>query len=54
MTGGAEPEVVDDDMQRTLMTFAGDGVGARSAEQQAVAMVAAARGYHQREDKPFW
>ncbi|MGB8403731.1 MAG: DEAD/DEAH box helicase, partial [Mycobacterium sp.] len=31
-----------------------DGVGLRTAEQQAVAMVAAARGYHQREDKPFW
>jgi predicted RecB family nuclease len=54
ITGGGEPEVIDDGVQRALMTFAGDDVGQRSCEQQAVAMVAAARGYHQREDKPFW
>jgi predicted RecB family nuclease len=54
VTGAGEPEVVDDAVQRTLMKFAGDGVGQRNCEQQAVAMVAAARGYHQREDKPFW
>src|SRR5262249_34826186 len=36
-------------------TFAGDaGVGDRTPEQTAVALVAAARGYHRREDKPFW
>ncbi len=34
--------------------FAGDGVEERTPEQTAVAMVAAARGYHRREDKPFW
>ncbi|MCV7280410.1 TM0106 family RecB-like putative nuclease [Mycolicibacterium flavescens] len=43
-----------DDLARTLMNFAGDGVEPRSAEQTAVALVAAARGYHRREDKPFW
>jgi len=43
-----------DDLERKLMKFAGDGVEARTAEQVAVAMVAAARGFHRREDKPFW
>ncbi|MBV9321228.1 MAG: TM0106 family RecB-like putative nuclease, partial [Mycobacterium sp.] len=39
----------------TLANFAGDAaVGDRSPEQAAVALVAAARGYHRREDKPFW
>jgi len=57
---GAQPvtdggEVEDDDqVARTLAAFAGDSVAERSAEQTAVALVAAARGYHQREDKPFW
>lgn len=45
---------ISDDLNRTLMKFAGDGVEERSAEQSAVAMVAAARGFHKREDKPFW
>ncbi|MDH6244540.1 TM0106 family RecB-like putative nuclease [Mycobacterium sp. OTB74] len=58
VTGGLpEPEaaeVADDTAQRALMKYAGDGTTARTAEQQAVAMVAAARGYHQREEKPFW
>ncbi|WP_319437635.1 TM0106 family RecB-like putative nuclease [Mycobacterium sp. RTGN5] len=45
---------VDDDLARTLGGFAGDDVTARSPEQRAVAMIAAARGYHRREDKPFW
>jgi len=36
------------------LAFAGDGVGERSPEQTAIAMFAAARGYHRREDKPFW
>ncbi len=43
-----------DDLARTLMAFAGDGVEERSPAQTAVAMLAAARGYHRREDKPFW
>ena len=43
-----------DRVERTLLKFAGDGVEARTPEQTAVAMFAAARGYHQREDKPFW
>lgn len=43
-----------DGLERTLMRFAGDGVEPRTPEQTAVAMVAAARGYHKREDKPFW
>ncbi|MGO4444149.1 TM0106 family RecB-like putative nuclease [Mycobacterium sp. 2YAF39] len=43
-----------DDLERRLLKFAGDGVEPRTAEQTAVAMVAAARGYHRREDKPFW
>lgn len=45
---------VADDLERKLLKFAGDGVEDRTAEQSAVAMMAAARGYHQREDKPFW
>ncbi|TDO09146.1 uncharacterized protein EV580_5180 [Mycobacterium sp. BK086] len=45
---------VDDDLSRTLGGFAGDDVTARTSEQRGVAMVAAARGYHRREDKPFW
>ena len=49
--GGVE---VSDDIERRLLKFAGDGVDERTAEQQAVAMVAAARGFHKREDKPFW
>jgi uncharacterized protein len=45
---------IGDDIERKLLKFAGDGVEVRTAEQQAVAMVAAARGFHKREDKPFW
>lgn len=48
------PVEVVDGLERTLIRFAGDGVGERSPEQRAVALVAAARGYHQRESKPFW
>jgi predicted RecB family nuclease len=44
----------DDQLARTLAAFAGDAVSGRTAEQTAVALVAAARGYHRREDKPFW
>jgi predicted RecB family nuclease len=43
-----------DDLERRLRKFAGDGVEPRTAEQTAVAMIAAARGFHRREDKPFW
>ncbi|OMC40644.1 TM0106 family RecB-like putative nuclease [Mycobacterium sp. IS-1264] len=44
-----------DQLAVALSTFAGDAaVGDRTAEQTAVALVAAARGYHRREDKPFW
>lgn len=45
---------VADDTERKLMRFAGDGTEDRTAEQTAVAMLSAARGYHKREDKPFW
>ncbi|MGH3674528.1 MAG: TM0106 family RecB-like putative nuclease [Mycobacterium sp.] len=50
--GGAVEEA--DQLAHTLMTFAGDGVEERTPEQTAVALFAAARGYHRREDKPFW
>ena len=50
--GGAAE--ISDAVHRTLMKFAGDGVEERTVEQTAVAMVAAARGFHKREDKPFW
>lgn len=39
----------------TLSAFTGAaGIDERTPEQTAVALVAAARGYHRREDKPFW
>ncbi len=50
--GRSAPVEPEDQLARTLRRFVGDG--ARRPEQQAVAMVAAARGYHRREDKPFW
>ncbi|WP_167099028.1 TM0106 family RecB-like putative nuclease [Mycobacterium sp. DL592] len=50
---GAQVEV-HDDVAKKLARFVGDDVSARSPEQRAVAMIAAARGYHRREDKPFW
>ena len=43
-----------DELAHALMAFAGDGVDPRTPEQTAVALIAAARGYHRREDKPFW
>ena len=44
-----------DRLAKTLSTFTGEaGIGHRTTEQTAVALVAAARGYHRREDKPFW
>ncbi|HTI77441.1 MAG TPA: TM0106 family RecB-like putative nuclease, partial [Mycobacterium sp.] len=45
---------IGDDIERRLLKFAGDSVEERTAEQRAVAMVAASRGFHKREDKPFW
>jgi predicted RecB family nuclease len=58
---GAQPvpegNIVEDrdQLAMTLSTFTGDaGVADRSPERTAVALVAAARGYHRREDKPFW
>ena len=44
----------DDQLAGTLAAFAGDVVSGRTVEQTAVALIAAARGYHRREDKPFW
>lgn len=44
-----------DQLATTLSTFTGDAaLGDRTPEQTAVALLAAARGYHRREDKPFW
>jgi predicted RecB family nuclease len=58
---GAQPvpqgNTVEDRDQLTmaLSAFTGDaGVGERTPEQTALALVSAARGYHRREDKPFW
>jgi predicted RecB family nuclease len=58
---GAQPvgagNVVDDrdQLALTLSKFTGDAAtGDRTPEQTAVALLAAARGYHRREDKPFW
>lgn len=52
-TAQATVEVADD-VERTLMAYAGDGTEERTPEQTAVALVSAARGFHKREDKPFW
>lgn len=49
----ADP-IDEDETAMALMGFAGDELGERSAEQQAVAMISAARGYNKREDKPYW
>ena len=44
-----------DPLADKLHQFSGDAAtGDRTNEQIAVALVAAARGYHRREDKPFW
>jgi predicted RecB family nuclease len=44
-----------DPLSAALAEFAGvAAVGDRTPEQTAVALVSAARGYHRREDKPFW
>jgi predicted RecB family nuclease len=58
---GAQPVSDDHDVDQhdavavRLAEFSGDAAtGDRTPEQAAVALVAAARGYHRREDKPFW
>ncbi|MEE6175736.1 TM0106 family RecB-like putative nuclease [Mycobacterium sp. 050134] len=44
-----------DELAVALSKFSGDaGLGDRAPQQTAVALLAAARGYHRREDKPFW
>ncbi len=44
-----------DQLAMTLSAFTGDAsVADRTPEQTAVALVSAARGFHRREDKPFW
>jgi uncharacterized protein len=44
-----------DQLAATLSSFSGAaGIDDRTPEQTAVALLAAARGYHRREDKPFW
>lgn len=53
VTGAATVED-DDKLARTLAKFVGDDPADRSPEQTAVAMISAARGYHRREDKPYW
>ncbi len=48
-------EIADnDELFTALARFAGDEPSSRTPEQTAVAMISAARGYHRREDKPFW
>ncbi|MEU9806397.1 TM0106 family RecB-like putative nuclease [Mycobacterium sp. NPDC050853] len=50
-----ETEPEPDAVGLALAAFVGDsGPADRSADQTAVAMVSAARGYHTRERKPFW
>jgi len=44
----------EDETACALKEFAGDELAERTVDQQAVAMIAAARGYHKREDKPYW
>jgi superfamily I DNA and/or RNA helicase len=54
VTGGGTIED-HDQLAVALSTFAGDAaITDRTPEQTVVALVAAARGYHRREDKPFW
>ena len=45
---------VHDPLGQTLAAFAGEDPATRSVEQTAVALIGAARGFHQRERKPFW
>ena len=51
----SESIALHDDTAHTLLQFAGDGFSApRTPEQTAAALLNCARGYHQRERKPFW
>ena len=56
VTAGRERAAADspDPVDRKLSKFAGDGIEPRTPEQTAVAMLAAAKGFHKREDKPYW
>ena len=55
VTDGAECTATEvDAVDRKLSRFAGDGVGVRTPAQTAIAMLLAAKGFHKREDKPFW
>ncbi|QCB98628.1 TM0106 family RecB-like putative nuclease [Arthrobacter sp. PAMC25564] len=51
--GGAEDAAVSF-AERELADLAGPGVGLSDADHKAVAMLAAAVGYHRRERKAFW
>lgn len=54
VSDGSEVELRDP-AAATLADFAGEaGIDERTREQTAVALIAAALGYHRREDKPFW
>ncbi|TAK69740.1 MAG: TM0106 family RecB-like putative nuclease [Actinomycetota bacterium] len=52
--GDEEDDRDVDPVVATLLAYADPGGGPRDADQQAVALLAAAVGYHWREDKPFW
>ncbi len=57
--GDADRDVVREPLVDTLLALADGGTtgrttAERSHDEQAVAMVAAALGYQQREEKPFW
>jgi uncharacterized protein len=56
--GVEPPDVIAperDQLAERLLAFANaDGAGHRTPDQQAIAMLAAAIGYHWREAKPFW
>jgi predicted RecB family nuclease len=55
VSGGGTAVEDHDELAANLSAYTGDvAVGDRTPEQTAVALVAAARGYHRREDKPFW
>ncbi len=50
----AQDPIDEDETAGALLGFAGDELAQRTPVQQAFAMIAAARGYHKREDKPYW
>lgn len=52
---GGEPVPPLDDVAEVLLGFAGDGFSSpRTFEQSAAALLESARGYYQRERKPYW